>query len=75
MYQQGWYLYFRKWSLGIYVDLQNVTFSKIDQPVTWLSTGNVVNPDAPSADQRYELEMLELVSGTIIPSIGITAEF
>lgn len=67
--------YFRKWSLGIYVDLQNVTFSKIDQPVTWLSTGTVVNPEAPSADQRYELEMLELVSGTIIPSIGITAEF
>lgn len=67
--------YFKKWTLGLYVDLQNVTFSKISQPDAWLSTGVVVNPDAPSAEQKYELEMLELVSGTIIPSIGVTAEF
>lgn len=67
--------YFNKWSLGIYVDLQNVTFSRIAQPDAYLSTGTVINPDAPLADQRYELEMLELISGTIVPSIGVTVEF
>lgn len=67
--------YFNKWSLGIYVDLQNVTFSRIAQPEAYLSTGVITNPEAPAADQRYELEMLELTSGTIVPSIGVTVEF
>lgn len=67
--------YFRKWTLGLYVDLQNVTFSRIRQPDAYLSTGQIVNPDAPSAEQRYELELLELYSGTIIPAIGVTVEF
>lgn len=67
--------YFRKWTLGLYVDLQNVTFSKIRQPDAYLSSGEVVNPDALPQDQRYELELLKLFSGTIIPAIGVTAEF
>ena len=67
--------YFRKWTLGLYVDLQNVTFSKIRQPDVYLSTGEVVNPDALPADQRYALELLELYSGTIVPAVGVTVEF
>ena len=67
--------YFPKWSLGIYVDLQNVTFSKIDQPTAYLSTGEVENPGEPVADQRYILEELALRSGTIVPAIGISVEF
>lgn len=67
--------YFRKWTLGIYLDLQNVTFSKIRQPDAYLSTGEIVNPDALPADQRYALELLELYSGTIVPAIGVTVEF
>ena len=67
--------YFRKWTLGLYVDLQNVTFSRIKQPDTYLNTGMIVNPDSPLSEQRYELEPLELYSGTIVPSIGITVEF
>ena len=67
--------YFQKWALGFYIDLQNVTFSKIDQPDVWLSTGVVTNPDKIAEEQRYELEMLELTSGTIIPAIGMTLEF
>lgn len=53
--------YFNKWSLDIYVDLQNVTFSRIAQPEAYLSTG--------------VMEMLELTSGTIVPSLGVTVEF
>ena len=67
--------YFRKWTLGLYVDLQNVTFSKIRQPDAYLSTGEIVNPDALSPEQRYALETLELWSGTIVPAIGVTVEF
>lgn len=67
--------YFKKWALGIYVDIQNVTFSKIAQPDAYLSTGVVLDESMPLAEQKYELEMLELTSGTIVPSIGITAEF
>ena len=67
--------YFKKWTLGLYVDLQNVTFSKIRQPDAWLSTGNVINPEDLPADQRYALEVLELYSGTIIPALGVTVEF
>lgn len=67
--------YFRKWTLGLYLDLQNVTFSKIRQPDAYLSTGTVVNPDDLLPEQRYEMELLELYSGTIVPAIGITVEF
>lgn len=67
--------YFRKWTLGLYIDLQNVTFSKIRQPDAYLSTGNVLNPDALMPEQKYELEVLELYSGTIVPAIGVTVEF
>lgn len=67
--------YFRNWTLGLYLDLQNVTFSKIRQPDAYLSSGEIVNPDALPADQRYALEVLELYSGTIVPSIGVTVEF
>lgn len=67
--------YFKKWTLGLYVDLQNVTFSKIRQPDAYLSTGEIVNPEDLPADQRYTLETLELWSGTIVPAIGVTVEF
>lgn len=67
--------YFRKWTLGCYIDLQNVTFSKIRQQDAYLSTGEIINPDDLPQNQRYELEVLELWSGTIVPALGITVEF
>ena len=67
--------YFEKWTLGFYIDLQNVTFSKIRQPDTYLSTGEIINPDALPLEQRYALETLELWSGTIVPAIGVNIEF
>lgn len=67
--------YFPRWTLGLYLDLQNVTFSKIRQPDSYLSTGEIVNPEALPPDQRYALEVLELYSGTIVPALGVTVEF
>jgi hypothetical protein len=52
-----------------------VTFNKISQPAVFLSTGEIANPEAPLAEQRYVLEELALSSGTIVPAIGISVEF
>lgn len=67
--------YFKKWTLSIYVDLENVTFSKIQQPEAYLSTGRIINPEADTQYQEYEMETLELWSGTLVPALGITIEF
>lgn len=66
---------FQKWNLGVYIDLENVTFSEITLPDALLSTGVIKNPSAPLAEQRYELKKIEQRNGTLIPTIGITAEF
>ena len=67
--------YFPQWTLGIYLDLQNVTFSTIRQPEAYLSSGIIVNPEALPAEQKYALEVLDLYSGTIVPALGITVGF
>lgn len=67
--------YFRKWTLSVYVDLENVTFSRIRQPDALLSTGNVLNPAEDYIYQKYQMELLELWSGTLVPAIGINVEF
>lgn len=67
--------YFTEWAIGLYVDMQNITFSKISQPLTYLSTDVIINPEASLPEQKYGLETLELKSGTIIPAIGVTVEF
>ena len=66
---------FRKWSLGIYLDLENVTFSEITLPDALLSTGVIENPSAPIEEQRYLLKRIRQRNGTLVPTIGVTAEF
>ena len=66
---------FRKWSLGVYLDLENVTFSEITLPDALLSTGIIENPSAPTAEQRYLLKRIKQRNGTLVPTIGVTAEF
>ena len=67
--------YFKRWMLGLYVDLQNVTFSKLRQQDVLLSTGVVANPAAPPAEQRYVMKSIRQSSGTLVPTLGITVEF
>ena len=67
--------YFPSWTLGLYVDLQNVTSNKIRQQGTYLITGEIINPQDPVQLQRYELEALQMYSGTIIPALGISVVF
>ena len=67
--------YFRRCMLGFYIDLQNVTVSKYRSPDVVMSTGEVENPDAPASEQRYRMKTLEQVSGTLLPTLGVTVEF
>lgn len=67
--------YFKKWSLGVYVDLQNVTMSRLKQPDVPVSTGVIKNPDATLDRQQYTMKYIKLSSGTLVPAIGVTVQF
>lgn len=73
--------FFNKWSLMLYLDIQNIYNFKSQQPDQYINEdkdGNVVieNPTAPLNEQRYVLRKLENTgSGTVLPSIGIMIEF
>lgn len=67
--------YFSRCMLGLYIDLQNVTASKLDRPDVLVSTGVVENPAAPADQQRYRMKQIGQSSGTLIPTLGVTVEF
>ena len=67
--------YFKRFMLGFYIDLQNVTVSKYRSPDVWMSTGEIENPEAPVEQQKYRMKPLEQVSGTLLPTLGVTIEF
>ena len=56
----------------MFLNLQNV---RIQQQAVYMSTGEVVNPTAPLADRRYRMKRVGQDSNTLVPSIGLTAEF
>ena len=55
--------YFRRCMVGLYLDLQNVTGSKLKQPDVIMSTGVIENPAAPASEQRYKMKYLKQESG------------
>lgn len=67
--------YFRNWRIGFYVDVQNVLNSQLKQPDVYINTGEIINPEAPAAEQRYRLKAIPMKSGNIVPTVGLTAEF
>lgn len=67
--------YLPKWSIGIYVDLQNVLNSKFVQQDAWINTGEIINPEAPKEEQRYQLRNIPIETGSLVPTIGLMAEF
>jgi hypothetical protein len=78
--------FFEKWSLNVYVDVENITGNAVGVPSLILdrpldeTTNNpiggpvIVNPDAPADQQRYLLKELNSAIGTPLPSIGIMIE-
>jgi len=68
--------YFKKWMLGLYVDVQNVyayttattpIYTNLDQ------AGNpVIDPNDPT---RYVLREVESLNGTVLPTLGLMVKF
>lgn len=67
--------YLKRCMLGFYIDLQNISGSKLKQADRLISTGTIKNPTAPIAQQQYELKHIKQSSGTLLPTLGITFEY
>ena len=67
--------YLKKCMLGFYLDIQNITASKLRQPEALMSTGQIENPSAPLSEQRYVMKSIRQESGTLLPTLGITFEY
>lgn len=63
--------YLKKCMLGFYLDIQNITGSKLKQPDALMSTGQI-DPDRPD---HYIMKRIKMESGTLLPTIGITFEY
>ncbi len=77
--------FFKKWSLNLYLDIQNLNQNFIAQPTLLLDReldvdGNpvgptvITNPDAPLNEQRYLLKEIDTGSGNALPTLGIVVE-
>lgn len=72
--------YFRKWSLTLYLDIQNLYNFKAELPDNVIretdQNGNpiIVNPEAPLLEQRYQLKSINNDAGTVLPTLGIIFE-
>ncbi|TRX66103.1 TonB-dependent receptor [Carboxylicivirga sp. M1479] len=73
--------YFKKMTLGFYIDIQNLYNQQAEQPPQLIQEldGNnqpiIINPEAPIEEQRYALKELNSTSGTILPTVGLMIEF
>lgn len=67
--------YFKKWMLGLYLDIQNITRSILKEPDTPISTGAIEDSYLPLPQQKYVIKYIKQDSGTVIPTIGVTVEF
>jgi hypothetical protein len=72
--------YFPKWSLTLYLDIQNLYNFKAQLPDNVVREADVngdpiiINPDDPIEDQRYLLKTIPSESGTVLPTIGLIFE-
>lgn len=77
--------FFDKWSLNLYLDIENLTGAAVgneqlilDRPLdennTPIGEGIIVNPEAPIDQQRYLLKSINDANGSLIPSIGVMIE-
>lgn len=68
--------FFKKWSLNLYIDIQNVYNFQAENPPNYTNLdtqGNKVYTDPP-VNQYYQLRKIDSESGTVLPSIGIIVE-
>ncbi|MDP4280667.1 MAG: TonB-dependent receptor [Bacteroidota bacterium] len=70
--------YFRKWSLMVYLDIQNLLNTKSQEPdivTNTLSDGSIRKYIDNQGIERYELRSLPHSTGTILPAIGVMVDF
>lgn len=68
--------YFKKWSLTLYTDVQNVYNFKSESQEFLVNTdenGNILYD--PNDPERYQLRSIKAFAGTVLPTIGIIVEF
>lgn len=77
--------FFDKWSLNVYLDIENLTANAVNLPELILDRpldadnmpigpGIITNPDAPISEQRYLLKEIDDAQGNLLPSLGIMIE-
>jgi len=77
--------FFDKWSLNVFLDVENLTGSavgneqlilnrELDENGTPVGGPVVTNPNAPLPEQMYLLKRINDAQGTVIPSIGLMIE-
>ncbi len=77
--------FFKKWSLNLYLDIQNLNQNFVSQPTLLLDReldidGNpigpavITNPDAPLNEQRYLLKEIDTGAGNALPTLGVVVE-
>ena len=77
--------FFDKWSLNVYLDIENLTANAVNLPELILDRpldadnmpigpGIITNPDAPISEQRYLLKEIDDAQGNLLPSVGIMIE-
>ena len=71
--------YFKKWSLMLYLDIQNLYNFQSDEPDIVVrqkdNAGNYIIYTDDQGVDRYLLETIPSSSGTVLPTIGIMIEF
>jgi len=70
--------FFKKWSLMLYLDIQNVLALKFEQPDILVNTqpdGSTIKYIDPQGNERYQLRYIPSTAGTILPTIGIIVDF
>lgn len=66
--------YWKGVMLGFYIDIQNILNTKYDNPDDYISTGVIVNPEAPRSEQKYQMKWIRNEGGNILPTLGFTIE-
>jgi len=68
--------FFKKWSLNVYLDIQNLYNFKARQPdvLVLVRDENGQPVISPTDPDRYELKYLKSESGTVLPTVGIIIE-
>ena len=67
---------FRKFSLNVYLDIQNLTYNKyLLQPILLLDrSANGLPQDDPADASRYKTKLIDNENGTVLPTIGVIFE-